>query len=256
MIVAFEVGNTNISVGVYNKESKAWKQWRIKTDVDKTFDEYGILFMQLFEHHRISLKEVEGIILSSVVPEIMFNLETGIRKYLKLEPIIVTSDLDLGINIKYDNPRQLGVDRICNAVAAYSMYGGPVIIVDMGTATTICAVNKDGDFLGGSILPGIRSMIDALTIKAPKLPKILIDKPLKAIGTNTADGINGGIVYGYASMIDGLIRRFKKEMKEDNITVIGTGGLIQTISDEVGSINEIYDNLSLEGLRILFERNK
>lgn len=256
MLVAFDVGNTNINIGVFDETGKPAKQWRIKTDINKTYDEFGVLVLQLFEYNNISIKDIEGIIVSSVVPDLMFNLEAGIRKYLGLEPIIVTSDLDLGITINYDKPAALGSDRICNAVAAYTIYGGPVIIVDIGTAGTICGVSSKGEFLGGAILPGPRSLIDAMYLKTSRLPKINLEKPSKVIGTNTIDGMQAGIIFGYAGAINEIVKRVKREMGEDNITVIGTGGLVQLIMDEVECINEIYDYLTLEGLRIIFERNR
>lgn len=256
MIVTFDVGNTNINIGVFGFDAKIVKQWRIKTDNNKTFDDYGVLLYHLFEYNNVSLKSIEGIIVSSVVPEVMFNLEAGIRKYLGLEPIIVSNDLILGIKINYDNPETLGSDRICNAVGAYNIYGGPVIIVDVGTAVTVCAVNSQAEFLGGAILPGPKSIIEAMHMKTASLPKISLRKPSKAIATNTVDGMLAGLVYGNAGAIDGVVKRVKREMNEENITVIGTGGLMSFIIDEVECINEIYDNLTLEGLRIIFEMNK
>lgn len=256
MIVAFDVGNTNINIGVFGTDKKILKQWRIKTDHKKTYDEYGILLHQLFDYHNVSLKAIEGIIVSSVVPDIMFDLDTGIRKYLGLEPVVISTELDLGIKINYDNPALLGSDRICNIVGAYNLYGGPIIIVDMGTATTICAVNSQGEFLGGAILPGPRSLAEAMYVKSARLPKIGLSKPTKVIGTNTVDGMRAGLMYGYVGAIDGVVQRVKREMKEDNVTVIGTGGLMSLFIDEVECINEIYDYLTLEGLRIIFERNR
>lgn len=256
MIIAFDVGNTNVTLGAYDNQTKKWTKWRIQTDVNKTYDEIGVLLLSLFRSSNIDINNIDGVIVSSVASDGMFNLEKSIRKYLKLEPIIVSSDLDLGISIRYDNPKQLGTDRICNAVGAYHLYGGPVIVVDMGSATTVCAINEDGEFLGGVILPGLKSMIDALVLKAPKLPRISLEKPSGIIATNTVDGINAGVVYGYAAMIDGIINEIQKEMNVDSVTVVGTGGLIQIIEDEFDSVNEIYEELTLEGLRIIYERNK
>lgn len=256
MIVVFDVGNTNINIGVFGVDNKIVKQWRIKTDYNKTYDEYGVLLHQLFDYNKVSLKSIEGIIVSSVVSEVMFNLEAGIRKYLGLEPTIVSSKLELGIKIAYDNPAALGSDRICNAVGAYSIYGGPVIIVDIGTAATVCAVNSKGEFLGGAILPGPKSLVEAMYLNTSRLPKICLSKPTKAIGTNTIDGMISGLIFGYAGAIDEVVRRVKLEVNEDNVTVIGTGGLMALIIDEVECVNEIHDNLTLEGLKIIFEKNR
>lgn len=256
MLIAFDVGNTNITIGAYNKETKQWKRWRAQTDIDKTYDEIGVFLLSLFKNNEIDISKIEGIAVAPVVSDMMFNLETSIRKYLRLEPMIISADLDLGINLVYDNPKTIGIDRICNAVAAYDMYGGPVMVVDVGTAATISIVNQNGDFLGGVIIPGLKSMSIALNLKAPKLPRISIDKPTNVIGRSTVECINSGIVYGYASMIDGLINKIKKELKNENVTIVGTGGLIQFITEEVDNINEIYDDLTLEGIRMIYERNK
>jgi len=191
-----------------------------------------------------------------VVPPIMYSLEHAIRKYFKLEPMVVGPGIKTGINIKYENPREVGADRIINAVAALELYGGPLIIVDFGTATTFCAVSSKGEYLGGVICPGIKISAEALFQKTAKLPKIDLVKPETVIGRNTVSSMQSGIIYGYVGEVDYIVRRMKKEMKDDNIKVIATGGLARLIASESETIDEINGLLTLEGLRIIYERNK
>jgi len=200
--------------------------------------------------------KIEAVVIASVVPPIMYSLEHAIRKYFKLEPMVVGPGIKTGINIKYENPREVGADRIINAVAALELYGGPLIIVDFGTATTFCAVSSKGEYLGGVICPGIKISAEALFQKTAKLPKIDLVKPETVIGRNTVSSMQSGIIYGYVGEVDYIVRRMKKEMKDDNIKVIATGGLARLIASESETIDEINGLLTLEGLRIIYERNK
>ncbi|MDO8685672.1 MAG: type III pantothenate kinase [Clostridiales bacterium] len=255
MIFVIDVGNTNIVLGVY-EDKKLLHYWRMKTDTERTSDEYGMFITGLLGHENISVTDMEGVIIASVVPPLMYSLEHAVRKYFKIEPLIVGPGIKTGINIKTENPREVGADRIVNAVAAHSIYGGPLIIVDFGTATTFCAINGRGEYLGGVICPGIKISAEALFQKAAKLPWIDLVKPETVIGRNTVSAMQSGIVYGYVGQVDYLVKRIKKEMKEEKIRVIATGGLARLISEESETIDEINSFLTLEGLRIIYERNQ
>lgn len=255
MILVMDVGNTNIVLGVYQGE-KLLFHWRMGTDKEKTSDEFGMFFVNLFRHENLDIKAVEAVIIASVVPPIMYSVEHAIRKYFKVEPIVVGPGIKTGINIKYENPREVGADRIVNAVAAYEIYGGPLIIVDFGTATTFCAINSKGEYLGGVICPGIKISAEALFQRAAKLPRIELVKPDSVIGRNTVVSMQSGIVFGYVGQVDFIVKRMKKEIKEDSIKVVATGGLARLIASESETIDEINGLLTLEGLRIIYERNK
>ena len=255
MILVMDVGNTNIVLGVYD-DKRLLFHWRMGTDKEKTSDEFGMFIVNLFNHEKLDIGMIDAVIIASVVPPIMYSLEHAIRKYFKMEPIIVGPGIKTGINIKYENPREVGADRIVNAVAAIEIYGGPLIIVDFGTATTFCAISSKGEYLGGVICPGIKISAEALFQKAAKLPRIELSKPDAVIGRNTVSSMQSGIVYGYVGKVDFIVKRMKKEMKEDNIKVIATGGLARLIASESDTINEINGLITLEGLRILYERNK
>jgi len=255
MILVMDVGNTNIVLGVYDN-TKLLVSWRMGTDKEKTADEFGMFFVSLFNNENISIGKIEAVIIASVVPPIMYSLEHAVRKYFKVEPIVVGPGIKTGINIKYENPREVGADRIVNAVAAFEIYGGPLIIVDFGTATTFCAVSSKCEYIGGIICPGIKISAEALFQRAAKLPRIELIKPDSVIGKNTVVSMQSGIVFGYVGQVDYLVRRMKNEMKEDNIKVIATGGLARLIASESETIDEINSLLTLEGLRIIYDRNK
>lgn len=255
MILVMDVGNTNIVLGVYEGK-KLLFHWRIRTDKERTADEIGVFMMSFFNHENLDVGKIEAVVVASVVPPIMYTLEHAIRKYLRVEPIVVGPGIKTGINIKYENPREVGADRIVNAVAAYEIYNSPLIIVDFGTATTFCAVSSKGEYLGGVICPGIKISAEALFQKAAKLPRIELVKPETVIGRNTVVSMQSGLIYGYVGQVDYIVRRMKKEMKEDGIRVIATGGLARLISAESETIEEINVFLTLEGLRIIYERNK
>lgn len=255
MILVYDVGNTNIVLGVYKGE-KLLDFWRVATDTQKTADEYGILIRQLFVHQNYNPEDVEAVVISSVVPPIMYTLEHMTRKYFKKEPLVIGPGIKTGMNIKYDNPKEVGADRIVNAVAGYEMYGGPLIIVDFGTATTYCAISKHGEYLGGAISPGVRISMDALYQKTAKLPRVELVKPEAVICKNTINSIQSGVIYGYIGQVDYIVRRMKKELGSDNAKVIATGGLSKLIASESETIDVVNGLLTLEGLRIIYERNK
>lgn len=254
MILVIDVGNTHTVIGVY-KEEKLLGHWRISTNLEKTEDEYGILVKGLLDNSKLSLADIKGIVISCVVPPIIWILKKMSADYFKVSPIIVGAGIKTGIYIKTDNPKEVGADRIVNAIAAYKLYGGPVIIVDFGTATTFCAVNKDGVYLGGAIAPGIEISAEALAEKTAKLPKIEITKPQHSIGSNTIAAMKSGIFFGYLGLTNELIRRFKRELGEDSL-VVATGGYSELIGNECKLIDKINPFLTLIGLYLVYEMNK
>ena len=255
MILVCDVGNTNIVLGVYEGK-ELLRAWRISTDRNKTSDEYGVSIKQLFEYENFNIDEIKSVIISSVVPSIMYALEGMSRRYFKKEPVIIGPGIKTGIKILYDNPKEVGADRIVNAVAAYEKYGGPIIIVDFGTATTFCAISKDGDYLGGVISPGIVISSEALFQKASKLPRVDLVKPEKVLNKNTVSSMQSGIIYGYVGMVDYIVGRMEEELGVKSKEVIATGGLSSAIASESKMITKIEKMLTLEGLRIIYEKNK
>ncbi len=225
----------------------------LRQNAKKTEDEYALTLKALFEHEALSFSRIEGIIVSSVVPPIMFALEDMCKKYFKLTPLIVGPGVKTGLNIKCDNPREVGADRIVNAVAAIHLYGSPLIIVDLGTATTYCYVNEKSQYMGGAIAPGIAISTEALYTKASKLPKIEIVKPDDIIGKNTIHAMQAGIFYGYIGQVDGVVARMKRQSKLTP-AVVATGGLATFIGEEAASIDIVDPFLTLKGLQIIYEK--
>ncbi|WP_252254915.1 type III pantothenate kinase [Clostridium sp. ZBS12] len=256
MILLVDAGNTNIVLGVY-KDKKYIASWRISTEGNKTSDEYSIQIMQLLNLNNLNPEDVKGIIVSSVVPNIMHSLENMLRRCFGQEPIIVGPGIKTGINIKYDNPKEVGADRIVNAVAAFEIYKRPVIIIDFGTATTFCSVTENGDYLGGCICPGLRISADALFERAAKLPRVELEVPKKVICKNTVSSIQSGVLFGYIGQVEYIVKKMKEEMS-DGIEpyVIATGGLANLIANETDAIDEVDSDLTLEGLKILYQKNR
>lgn len=258
MILVIDVGNTNIVLGVY-EDKELIASWRLSTDSKRTSDEYGVQVIQLFLQNKLDPSDVEGVIISSVVPNIMYSLEHMIKKYFEVEPIIVGPGVKTGINIKYDNPKEVGADRIVNAVAAHEIYKKSIIIIDFGTATTFCALTSKGDYLGGTICPGIKISSEALFERAAKLPRIELIKPAGVICKNTVSSMQAGVVYGYIGQVDYIVDKMKKELMElgeQEPIIIATGGLAKLISEESRFINKIDPILTLTGLRLIYEKNK
>ncbi len=255
MILAIDVGNTNIVLGVF-KGRQLLTHWRLSSSKDNSEDEYGIMLLNLFKHAKLDYRDITGIIISSVVPNKMYSLELMCRKYFGIKPLVVGPGIKTGINIRYDNPKEVGADRIVNAVAGYEIYGGPLIIIDFGTATTYCVISDKGEYLGGCIAPGIRISTDALFEHAAKLPRVELVKPPQVICKNTVSSMQAGIIYGYVGQVDYIVRKIKQELGAPNAKVIATGGLAKMIAEESEMVDETNELLTLEGLRIIYERNQ
>ena len=254
MILTLDIGNTNMKTALFDgMEMKEY--WRLSTNRNRTSDEYGMAMMNLLNHYGIDRGQVEGIMMSSVVPQINFTIEHMCRNYFGMEPMKIAPGVKTGINIKYENPRELGSDRIANAVAAFELYGGPCITIDFGTATSFGAISAKGEFLGGAICPGLKLAADALTERTAKLPRFELVKPENVIGRNTVSNMQAGIVYGYIGQIKYLVNRMKKEMGVDGIKVIATGGLAVLVAGESSVIDVMDGLLTLKGLRIIYEKN-
>lgn len=254
MIFVLDVGNSNIVMGVYDQDQLRY-HWRMETSRGKTEDEYAMVIKALFAHDGLSFSDIEGIIISSVVPPIMFSLERMCTKYFHIQPIVVGPGVKTGLNIKYDNPKEVGADRIVNAVAAIHHYGAPLVIVDFGTATTYCYVNGNKQYEGGAIAPGIGISTEALYSNAAKLPRIEIQKPESIVGKNTVSAMQAGILYGYVGQVDGIVERMKKQSVAEP-KVIATGGLAALIGQESKTIDVVDPFLTLKGLHLIYLRNK
>jgi type III pantothenate kinase len=255
MIFTMDIGNTNIKTALFEGKD-VLHYWRLSTSRTATSDEYGIMINNLFEHAGYSARQVTGVMLSSVVPTINFTVEHMCRDYFGLEPKFVAPGIKTGINILYENPQELGGDRICNAVAAYAYYGVPCIFIDFGTATTFGALDARGAFLGGCICPGIKLASEALVLGAAKLPHFELVKPQTVIGKTTITNLQSGLIYGYVGQVNYIVDKMKKEMGCTDIPVVATGGLARLISSESNVIDKIDGLLTLKGLRILYERNR
>ncbi|WP_251554344.1 type III pantothenate kinase [Neobacillus muris] len=253
MIFVIDVGNTNIVLGVYDGDQLKY-HWRVETNRHRTEDEFGMNVKALFDYSGLSFSDIKGIIISSVVPPIMFALERMCQKYFHIKPLVVGPGIKTGLNIKYDNPKEVGADRIVNAVAAIQEYGSPLIIVDFGTATTYCYINEERQYMGGAIAPGIGISTEALYSRAAKLPRIEIARPEGVIGKNTVSAMQSGIVYGYVGQVEGIVKRMVGQSKKTP-TVIATGGLSKLIAQESTVIDIVDPFLTLKGLRLIYARN-
>ncbi|PWA12141.1 type III pantothenate kinase [Pueribacillus theae] len=253
MIFVLDVGNTNIVLGVF-KNGELHKHWRIGTSQQKTEDEYAMIIKELFRSENIVFNDIKGIIISSVVPPIMSSLELMCKKYFHVDPLIIGPGIKTGLDIKYENPREVGADRIVNAVAAIDMYDCPLIIVDFGTATTFCYVNEKKHYMGGVIAPGIKISTEALFTYAAKLPRIEITKPDMVIGRNTVSAMQSGIFYGYVGQVEGIVNGIKKQFNTDP-KIIATGGLASLIAQGTDIIDHVDPFLTLKGLYLIFVKN-
>jgi len=256
MLLVIDVGNTNTVLGLYDGD-KLMHDWRIRTEIDHTIDEYGVLIYNLYQSIRMNAKEIKSvtaIIISCVVPPMLNILEPLCVKYFKIIPLIVGPGIKTGMPIFYDNPKEVGADRIVNAVAAFDKYRRESIIVDFGTATTFDYVSAKGEYMGGCIAPGIVISSEALFTRASKLPRVEFSKPKTVITKDTVSAIQAGIMFGYAGLVDGIVERMKAEVKTKP-TVIATGGLARIVAPETKSIEKIEEMLTLEGLRLIYNLN-
>lgn len=260
MLLAFDVGNTNIVLGVF-KEGTLIQNWRLETDNNKSADEYGMVINQLFAYEGLDTQEVMDVIISTVVPSVLYTLQHLSMKYFNKRAIVIGAGIKTGLIVKYDNPKQVGADRIVNAVAAFAKYGGPLVVIDFGTATTFCAVTENAEYLGGTIAPGVKIASDALFEKTAKLPKVELEEPGHVICKNTIESMQSGLVYGHMGMVDYITKKMKKELEDMSITgkratVVATGGLATLIEQGIDCIDYVDKMLTLEGLQLIYEKNK
>ncbi|MDR0843345.1 MAG: type III pantothenate kinase [Acidobacteriota bacterium] len=253
MLLAIDIGNTNVTLGVFEGETLG-PRLRLATNTGRTADEYGLAMLDAFRRVGVAVANIHAVALASVVPALTSLFIEGCQNYLNRQPLVVDGAMRTGLRSLYDDPQQLGADRIVDAAAAYKLYGGPVCVIDFGTATTFDAVSADGDFLGGAIAPGIGIAAEALYRRAAKLPKVDLEPPPAAIGGNTRNSLQSGILYGYAGLVDGMVARFRAELGAD-MKVVATGGLAEIVAAEAGSIGILAPWLMLDGLRIIYELN-
>jgi type III pantothenate kinase len=253
MLLAVNVGNTETSLGVFREADLAWR-WRMATAPERTADELAVLFGGFLEHQGLSFdRHITGVVVSSVVPTATEALREMVRRYFGFPPVVVEAGVKTGIPVKVDNPREVGADRVVNALAAYSKYGGPAIAVDVGTATTFDAVSDGGEYVGGAIAPGIRISARALYEQTARLVLVELTAPRSVIGKNTVEALRSGLVFGHAAMIDGVVERMAKDLGSP--TVVLTGGLAPVVLGECHTIDHHEPWLTLEGLRVIFDKN-
>ncbi len=256
MLLAIDIGNTNVVMGVM-KGLELIASFRLTTQTPRTSDEYGIMIVEMLRQKDIKAQDITAVIISSVVPDIMYSFNNGIKRYLKHKPLIVGPGLKTGIAVRTDNPREVGADRIVNCVAAYELYGGPCMAIDFGTSTTYDIVNGKGEFIGGLITPGIRICADALWQRAAQLPHMEIKKTKGILDCkNTVASMQSGLVYGYIGQIEYIVKKVKEEMKCEDLKVIATGGLAKIIQDGTNVIEKYDGILTLKGLALIYEKNR
>lgn len=254
MLLAVDIGNTKIALGIF-KEDALIATWRLATSMDKTADEYAVLLLSLLSREGLANHDIDEAVLCSVVPPFTPVFEELCQRYFSTSPLIVGAGVKTGVRICTDNPREVGADRVVNAAAAHRLYGGPVIVIDLGTATTLDVVSKDGDYLGGVIAPGMAIAAEALYKHTAQLPRVELTRPKRVIGRNTVAAIQSGIIFGYIGLIEGLVARIRQELGED-ARVIATGGLADVLARETPVIEAVNANLTLIGLHIIHESNK
>jgi len=253
MLLTIDVGNTNLTLGLYEGEQLG-AHWRLATDNNRMPDEYGLQFLGLLQNAGKTLKDIHGISLASVVPPLTGRVIQACREYLKQEPLVVDAGIKTGLKIRYEDPKAVGADRVCDAVAVLKFYGGPACVVDFGTATTFNAITKEGEYLGGAITAGVNLAAESLFTHAAKLPRIDLQRPPSVIGRNTIHAMQSGLLFGYVSMVEGMVARFRSELGSD-MKVIATGGMAEVIAKETQVVNFIAPWLTLDGLRMIWELN-
>ena len=254
MLLAFDIGNTNVTLGIFEGE-KLKATWRMATDVRRMADEYAALLLNLMHEQGLDIPDIKAIVLCSVVPSVMSTFDELFKRYFHLSPMVVGAGVKTGVRIRMDNPREVGADRIVNAAAAHHLYGGPVIVTDLGTATTFDTVSKEGDYLGGAIAPGIMTAAEALFTRTSMLSRVELVRPKRAIGTNTVAAMQSGIIFGYVGLIEGIVVRIQKEL-EEKAKVIATGGFASLMAKETAVFDEVNPDLTLIGLRLIYQMNK
>ena len=257
MLLTIDIGNTNATLGVYDGE-KLLADWRLTSGRHLSRDELGLSLVGLFAHARIAIDALEGVCLASVVPPLTAIYADACRKYLRQTPLVVELGVKTGVKVLVSEPRTVGADRIVNACAVKALVGGPAVVVDFGTATTFDAIDKDGNYLGGAIAPGLEVAADSLSGRTAKLPKVELTVPSHAIGRNTIDAIRSGIMFGYVALVEGMIARFESELVTDDqrLTVVATGGLAVTIAALTPRIDRVEPSLTLDGLRLIWSLNR
>ncbi len=254
MLLTVDIGNTNITAGVY-ADAKLKGHWRMATAHHRMADEYGIIVLGLLEHAGLHAADIQASALASVVPPLTATFIQACEQYLGRAPLVVDAGVKTGVRVKYDDPKQVGADRVVDAAAAYQLYGGPACIVDFGTGTTFDAISAAGDYLGGAIAPGIGIAADALFMRASKLPRVDLQRPPSVIGKNTVHSVQSGLIFGYVGLVEGMVARFRAELGPQ-MKVIGTGGLVDVITKETRVIDIVAPWLTLDGLRIVWELNQ
>ena len=254
MLLAVDIGNTNVTFGVFEGEELR-ATWRMATSVNQMADEYAALLLNLLRYQGLETADIKEIAICCVVPPLLSTFEELFERYFHVSPLVVGPGVKTGVNIRFENPREVGTDRIVNTAAAHHLYTGAVIVTDVGTATTFDIVSKEGDYIGGVIAPGIATAAEALFTRAAALPKVELIRPKQAIGTNTIAGMQSGIVFGYVGLIEGLVARIQRELGE-KVTVVATGGYAELIAEETTVIDKINPDLTLIGLRLVYLMNK
>ena len=254
MLLAIDIGNTNITLGLYDGDHLR-SHWRLATEQHRMADEYGLMLYNLFQHDGLGAKDVHAAAMASVVPPLTGTFTQACEQYVGQRPFVVDAGVKTGVRVKYDDPKQVGADRVVDAAAAFRLYGGPACIVDFGTGTTFDAISAEGDYLGGAIAPGIGIAADALFQNTAKLPKVDLQRPPAAIGRNTVHSLQSGLLFGYVGLVEGMVTRFRAELGPA-MKVIGTGGLVDIIARETKVIDIVAPWLTLDGLRLVWEMNQ
>ncbi len=253
MLLAIDIGNTNVTLGVFDGDT-IQADWRLRSSRHASKDEVGMNLMGLFQHAGLTASDLDGVCLASVVPPLTGTYVQACKQYLKTTPLVVETGVKTGVKVMVSEPRSVGADRIVNACAVKEKVGGPAIVVDFGTATTFDALDKEGNYLGGAIAPGLEIAADSLSGRTAKLPRVELVVPPKVIGKTTIDAIRSGLVYGYVALVEGMIERISDELSDDPV-VVATGGLAGLISSLTDSIDQVEPNLTLDGLRLIWNLN-